>query len=82
MPTFFNKENSKDDKIIKDMVGYLSYQSQKERSQLENQLQNVGEKYPDITREDGRLVFLSQNCMGCHTLKEEETWFKTHNAPD
>ena len=64
------------------MVGYLSYQSQKERSQLENQLQNVEKKYPDITREDGRLVFLSQNCMGCHTLKEEETWFKTHNAPD
>ena len=82
MPTFFNKENSKDDKIIKDMVGYLSYQSQKERSQLENQLQNVEKKYPDITREDGRLVFLSQNCIGCHTLKEEETWFKTHNAPD
>tara|TARA_B100001245_G_C22894619_1_gene431758 strand:+ start:6086 stop:7606 length:1521 start_codon:yes stop_codon:yes gene_type:complete len=82
MPTFFNKENSKDAKIIKDMVGYLSYKGQKQRSQLERQLQNVEKKYPNMTKDDGKLVFLSQNCMGCHTLKGEETWFKAHNAPD
>ena len=82
MPTFFNKENSNDDKIIKDMVGYLSYKGEKQRSQLEKQLQNIEKKYPDISKDDGRLVFLSQNCIGCHTLKGENTWFKDHNAPD
>ena len=58
MPTFFNKENSKDAKIIKDMVGYLSYKGQKQRSQLERQLQNVEKKYPNEDYKTDGLMLL------------------------
>ncbi len=82
MPTFFNENNSKDENTIKNIVGFLSYKAQSKRSQLEKQLQNVEKKYPNITHNEGKLIFLSQNCLGCHTMSGEKNWFVSHNAPD
>ena len=81
MPTFFNEDEESYEKIS-DIVGYLNDLDRPNLDKLNLNYKKVSKKNTLVTAEMGQSIFLSQNCMACHTMDGEEAWFVNHNAPD
>ena len=81
MPTFFNEDEESYEKIS-DIVGYLNDLDKPNLDKLNLNYKKVSKKNALVTAEMGQSIFLSQNCMACHTMDGEEAWFVNHNAPD
>ncbi len=82
MPKFFEKGDLNDEKNITKMIGFLSHISKDKMIELERELNKSKQKYPKISKKNGKNIFLSQNCQACHKMNGEENWFVSHNAPD
>jgi len=81
MPTFFNDDKDSNKKIA-EIVGYLNELGKPRLKLLNSNYKMVKKANDNITAEMGRNIFLSQNCMACHTMDSEKSWFINHNAPD
>ena len=81
MPTFFNEDQASTNTVSK-MVGYLMEKGKTKLYELEKNYTAVKKSNPKITPDMGRDIFLSQNCMACHVIEDEASWFETHNGPD
>ena len=81
MPTFFNEDKEAYEKIS-EIVGYLKDLDGPSLDKLNSHYKKVSKENSTITLEMGQNIFLSQNCMACHNMETEESWFFSHNAPD
>ena len=86
MPDFFGSNEAhgldqRSTKLLNTIVSYLAQINSNKRQQLEKEFRKARKAYTNVTAEMGRIIFLSQNCQACHTMKDETPWFK-HNAPD
>jgi len=81
MPTFFNEDKEAYEKIS-DIVGYLKELDRSNLDKLNSNYKEVSKENSSVTLEMGQNIFLSQNCMACHNMDTEESWFISHNAPN
>ena len=81
MPTFFN-ENEEAYEKISEIVGYLNNLDKPNLKKLNSNYKKVSKVNAIVTAEMGQNIFLSQNCISCHKMDSEESWFINHNAPD
>jgi len=82
MPQFFDVNDNSSKKIVTSMTNYLLALSKSNLKNLNKKLKKAQKQFPEITAEEGRKIFQSQNCMSCHTMEGEITWFAEHNAPN
>ena len=81
MPTFFNEDKEAYEKIS-EIVGYLKDLDGPSLDKLNSHYKKVSKENSTITLEMGQNIFLSQNCIACHKMETEKSWFFSHNAPD
>ena len=81
MRMFFNEDQASTNSVSK-LVSYLMEKGKTKLYELEKNYTAVKKSNPKITPDMGRDIFLSQNCMACHLIEDEASWFETHNGPD
>jgi len=82
MPMFFDDTSDDSKVVVGSMSSYLEKLGNEKLKKLDKELNKVQKKFPEIASADGRKIFLSQNCISCHTMDSETSWFSAHNAPD
>jgi len=82
MPVFFDETSEESKIVVGSISGYLEKLGSKKLKQLDRELRKAQKKFPEINSEDGKKIFLSQNCISCHVMETETSWFIAHNAPD
>lgn len=82
MPMFFDDSNEKSKIAVGSMTHYIYRKGNNKLKQLDKKLKIAQKKFSNINIENGRKIFLSQNCISCHTMESESSWFDDHNAPD
>ena len=82
MPIFFDDTSDDSKVVVGSMSSYLEKLGNEKLKKLDKELSKVQKKFPEISSADGRKIFLSQNCISCHTMDSETSWFSSHNAPD
>tara|TARA_A100001011_G_scaffold107204_1_gene113688 strand:- start:1228 stop:2817 length:1590 start_codon:yes stop_codon:yes gene_type:complete len=82
MPMFFDDTNEESKIAAGSMTQYIYSKGNDKLKQLDKKLRKARKKFSHITSELGRQIFLSQNCISCHTMEDETSWFSDHNAPD
>ena len=82
MPMFFDKNDYRSIEIIVAMTNHIIDNGKSELKGLNKKYKKALQSFPKTTIEQGRNIFLSQNCISCHEMQDENSWFTKHNAPD
>ena len=82
MPMFFDDTNQESKIAVGSMTQYIYNKGNDRLNQLDRKLRLARNKFSNITSENGRQIFLSQNCISCHAMEDEIAWYSDHNAPD
>lgn len=82
MPMFFDEDDEASIAVVGSMTQYIYGKGKDELKQLDKKFNSAQKRFSETTSEQGKQIFLSQNCISCHTMESETTWFSGHNAPD
>ena len=74
MPMFFDDTNQESKIAVGSMTQYIYNKGNDRLNQLDRKLRLARNKFSNITSENGRQIFLSQNCISCHAMEDEITW--------
>lgn len=69
------------EKMLEKIASYLAAIGQRKREDLQRGFEQAQHKYPEITAETGKTIYLSQNCAACHRNATITPWHEK-NAPD
>ena len=82
MPMFFYDDNDDSKVIVGSITQYISKIGATKLKELDKKYKTAQKNFPTITVDQGRNIFLSQNCITCHSMESESSWFAKNNAPD
>lgn len=69
------------EKMLEAVASYLAATGRRKREDLQRGFEQAQRKYPEITAETGKTIYLSQNCAACHRNATVTPWHEK-NAPD